>query len=79
MSTSHQVGVAFGLAVLSVVSAAGATAAARGGEADAAAIPAGYRYAFAVGAGFAAAGLLAALFVLPRRGHRDSDVEERQE
>ncbi len=54
-------------------------AAAGGAEADAAAITAGYRYAFGVGAGFAAAGLLAALFVLPRRGHRESDAEERQE
>ena len=57
-----------GLAVLFTVAAARADALAGSGEPTAEALVAGYRLAFFIGAGLAAAGALAALFVVSRKG-----------
>src|SRR5204863_8363220 len=62
VNTSRQVGGALGLAVLATVATARTDV--LGGR-GAVALTAGYQRAFEVGAGFAIAGALVALFVLP--------------
>ena len=61
MNTSRQMGGALGLAILATVATARTDSLAAHG---AAALTAGYQRAFEIGAGFAVAGLLVALFVL---------------
>jgi EmrB/QacA subfamily drug resistance transporter len=69
LNSSAQVGTALGLAVLFAVAVAVSAAVAGGGEPSPEALVAGYRVAFSVGAGIAAAGALAAtLLIREKRG-----------
>jgi sugar phosphate permease len=63
VNTSRQVGGALGLAILATMAASRTAASAASGKE---ALPQGFHAAFATGAGFAVAGALTALFVLPR-------------
>jgi hypothetical protein len=63
VNTSRQMGGALGLAILATVAASTTSGAPDGGME---ALTHGFHAAFATGAGFAAAGALTALFVLPR-------------
>jgi EmrB/QacA subfamily drug resistance transporter len=74
LNFSAQVGTAMGLAVLFTVAAARADALAGSGEPTAEALVAGYRLAFFIGAGLAAAGALAARFVVSRKKCPESGV-----
>jgi sugar phosphate permease len=73
LNTAQQVGGALGLAVLSSVAA---SQIANGGGHGRAALTDGFQSAFAVGAGFAALGVLLALLVVPHV--RPQDVAEAQ-
>jgi EmrB/QacA subfamily drug resistance transporter len=64
LNSAAQVGTALGLAVLFAIAAAVSAAVAGGGEPSPEAIVAGYRAAFFVGAGIAAAGALAAMLLI---------------
>jgi len=64
INSSAQVGTALGLAVLFAIAAAVSAAVAGGGEPSPEALVAGYRAAFSVGAGIAAAGALAAMLLI---------------
>ena len=64
LNSSAQVGTALGLAVLFAIAAAVSAAVAGGGEPSPEALVAGYRVAFSVGAGIAAAGALAAMLLI---------------
>jgi EmrB/QacA subfamily drug resistance transporter len=64
LNSSAQVGTALGLAVLFAIAAAVSAAVAGGGEPSPEALVAGYRAAFCVGAGIAAAGALAAMLLI---------------
>ncbi len=68
LNSSAQVGTAMGLAVLFMVAAAHTGSLTGDGEPTAQALVEGYRLAFFVGAGIAAAGALAALFIVRGRG-----------
>jgi EmrB/QacA subfamily drug resistance transporter len=63
VNTSRQVGGALGLAILATVAASTTSGSSAGGKE---ALTHGFHAAFATGAGFAVAGALTALFVLPR-------------
>lgn len=77
LNSSAQVGAALGLAVLFAVAVARTDAVAAGGEPGAEALVAGYRWAFFVGAGIAALGVVAALRLVRREsgGAVDSSGE----
>jgi EmrB/QacA subfamily drug resistance transporter len=64
VNTSRQFGGSLGLAILATIASDRTRAAAGGGRIDAAALTSGYHGAFLVGACFAAAGALTALFAL---------------
>ncbi len=66
LNSSAQIGTAVGLAVLFTIAATRADALA-GGEPTAQALVEGYRLAFFIGAGVAAAGALVALFVVRKK------------
>ena len=68
LNSSAQVGTAVGLAVLFTIAAAHSDALTGGGEPTVRALVEGYRLAFFVGAGIAAAGALAALSVVREKG-----------
>jgi EmrB/QacA subfamily drug resistance transporter len=67
LNTTQQVGGALGLAVLATVAAGRTEARRAGGAAEATALVAGYRLAFAVGLALVAAAVVLAAFALPAR------------
>jgi MFS family permease len=75
VNTSRQVGGALGLAILATVATAHTTALAGGGKPSGADLTAGFDRAFEVGAGFALAGVLVAVFALQLRRREEAAVE----
>ena len=74
LNSSAQIGTALGLAALITVAAARTEALAGGGEATAAALVEGFRAAFYVATGLAAAGALVPLFLMRGRELKKGDV-----
>ena len=77
LTSSAQVGTALGLAVLFAVVVARTDAVVAGGEPGGQALVAGYRWAFFVGAGIAALGAAATLWLVRRKSHGSRRSETR--